>query len=76
MDVRRFSLNTVEKKLEKAKRTAKNQILSKVFGKGSGDGEILWGLLHIKIIKCVGLLNLDRLSNFSLGGDALLAEAP
>jgi len=40
----------------KAERDA---ILRKIFHKG--DGEVLWGLLHIKIIKCQGLRNLDHL---------------
>ena len=45
--------------IRKKAAAAKNEALAKVFGKDKGDGEMLWGLLHIKIIKCVGLRNLD-----------------
>jgi len=45
--------------IRKKAAAAKNEALAKIFGKDKGDGEILWGLLHIKIIKCVGLRNLD-----------------
>jgi len=62
-----MNFSAMEKKVEKAKKTAKNQILSKVFG-NPGDGEMVWGLLHIKIIACVGLRNLDTLANFNVFG--------
>lgn len=46
--------------LKRAAKATKNDILSKIFHKGD-DSKILWGLLHVKIIKCAGLRNLDRL---------------
>ena len=62
-----MNFSAMEKKVEKAKKIAKNQILSKVFG-NPGDGEMVWGLLHIKIIACVGLRNLDTLANLNVFG--------
>jgi phospholipase D1/2 len=53
--------------LRKAAAAAKNEALAMIFGKDNSDGEMLWGLLHIKIVKCVKLRNLDRLSNFTIG---------
>ena len=68
LGVRNFSaVEKTEKKIERARRAAKNKILSMVFGDNKGDGGMLWGILHIKIIKCVGLRNLDKLSNLSFG---------
>ena len=52
-----------EARLSSFKREAdrtRGAILDKVFHKDAG-GDVLWGLLHIKIIKCQGLRNLDRL---------------
>ncbi len=43
-------------------RAAQNEILSKIFHKEDSNAQILWGLLHIKIVKCVGLRNTDRLA--------------
>lgn len=41
-------------------RAAQNEILNKIFHRDSSNAHILWGMLHIKIIKCVGLRNTDR----------------
>jgi len=43
-------------------RAAQNEILSKIFHKDNSNAQMLWGLLHIKIIKCVGLRNTDRIA--------------
>jgi phospholipase D1/2 len=43
-------------------RAAQNEILSKIFHRDSSNARMLWGLLHIKIIKCVGLRNTDRVA--------------
>ncbi|KAL7542741.1 hypothetical protein ACHAWF_007244 [Thalassiosira exigua] len=48
-----------------AARAQKDLILNKIFSKDSSEA-ILYGLLHIKIIKCMGLRNLDRLGAMSL----------
>ena len=61
-------LNHLRKAAETAKddlqtRAAQNELLSKIFRKNNGNAEILWGLLHIRIIKCVGLRNADRLGS-------------
>ena len=56
----------VEKARRKA-RTKKNETLAKIFGRGKGNGEMLWGLLHIKIVKCERLRDKDGLRNFNLG---------
>lgn len=47
--------------IKKDARAAKNDILSKVFNKDGASSGLLWGILHIKIIRCKGLRNLDRL---------------
>ena len=56
----------VEKAKRKA-RTKKNETLAKIFGRGKGNGEMLWGLLHIKIVKCERLRDVDGLRHFNLG---------
>lgn len=43
----------------------KNDLLGKLFHK-EGSSQLLWGLLHIKIIRCTKLRNLDRLGVKSL----------
>ncbi|KAL7538619.1 hypothetical protein ACHAXR_008689 [Thalassiosira sp. AJA248-18] len=53
-------------KTKQATEATKNAILSKVFKRGDPNSEMLWGVLHIKIIKCNGLRNLDRLGVTSL----------
>eukprot|EP00581_Thalassiosira_minuscula_P015554 CAMPEP_0183728642 /NCGR_PEP_ID=MMETSP0737-20130205/28589_1 /TAXON_ID=385413 /ORGANISM="Thalassiosira miniscula, Strain CCMP1093" /LENGTH=66 /DNA_ID=CAMNT_0025960643 /DNA_START=58 /DNA_END=255 /DNA_ORIENTATION=+ len=45
---------------------SKNDLLSKVFDKGGSNRKHLWGLLHIKIIKCENLRNADKLGVRSL----------
>ena len=42
---------------------AKNKLSSMVHYVKEGDGELLWGLLHIKIIKCEKLRDRDDASN-------------
>ena len=44
-------------------RAAQNELLSKIFRRNDSGAKILWGLLHIRIIKCVGLRNADRLGS-------------
>jgi len=56
------------KSLLKGKAEAKkNELLDKLFHDNSKSGKhLLWGLLHIKIIGCTKLRNLDRLGVKSL----------
>lgn len=51
--------------IKREAQSTKDAILSKVFGADT-SGHVLWGLLHIKIIRCEGLRNLDRLGIKSL----------
>jgi len=51
--------------LKKAARAAKNDMLNKVFQRGD-NSRLLWGLLHIKIVGCTKLRNLDKLGLASL----------
>jgi hypothetical protein len=56
--------------VEKARRkatTKKNETLANIFGRGKGNGEMLWGLLHIKIVKCERLRDKDNLRHFNFG---------
>ena len=40
----------------------KNELLNKLFSTKKGSStHLLWGLLHVKIIRCSDLRNLDRL---------------
>lgn len=54
-------MSKVLKKGDTKSEIDKNALLNKIFHKDDTKSEILWGLLHIKIIKCRGLRNLDRL---------------
>ena len=55
------------KSLLKGKAEAKkNELLDKLFHDNSKSKHLLWGLLHIKIIGCTKLRNLDRLGVKSL----------
>ena len=56
-------MDYVEDHFDSTKRAAeatKDAILRKVFHKGDSNKELLWGLLHIKIIRCQKLRNLDK----------------
>jgi len=55
--------------LDAAKRAArgrKNALFDKVFHHNGSGGKLLWGLLHVKIIRCKKLRNLDRLNVASI----------